>query len=51
MSFDDQRNMKKVLVESADGEQSDYESEPEGELTTIEDEQDYGQSRQERKLE
>ena len=51
MSFEDQRNMKKVLVESADGEQSDYESEPEGELTTIEDDQEYGRSRQEQKLE
>lgn len=52
MSFDEQRNMKKVLVESADGEQSDYESEPEGELTTIEDDrEDFGRSRQEEKLE
>ena len=43
--------MKKVLVESADGEQSDYESEPEGELTTIEDDREMTRSRMETKLE
>ena len=37
ISFDDQKSIRKVLVESADGEQSDYESEAEGEMTTIED--------------
>ena len=43
--------MRKVLVESADGEQSDYESEAEGELTTIEDAAEPSRSRQEVKLE
>lgn len=51
MPFEDQKNMRKVLVESADGEQSDYESEAEGELTTIEDAAEPSRSRQEVKLE
>ena len=52
ITFDEQRNLVKKLVESADGEQSDYESEPEGELTEIEsDVEDLGKSRQEKKLE
>ena len=53
ISFEEQQDIRKVLVESAGGEQSDYESEAEGELTTIEDNDDQAnrKSRQEIKLE